>query len=73
VLVTAETCPVESITTLDLRKAYLGVAVGVDGHRIRPILMRGDEKLEQVFVRRRHGRVGGAAKRGVCDHVPVGT
>jgi len=49
VLVTAETCPVESITTLDLRKAYLGVAVGVDGHRIRPILMRGDEKLEQVF------------------------
>lgn len=49
VLVTAETCPVESISTLDLRKAYLGVAVSVDGHRVRPILMRGDDKLEQVF------------------------
>jgi len=49
VLVTAATCPVDSITTLDLRKAYLGVAVRVDGHRVRPILMRGDDKLEQVF------------------------
>ena len=49
VLVTAETCPVESITTLDLRKAYLGVAVSVDGQRVRPILMRGDDRLEQVF------------------------
>ena len=49
VLVTAETCPIDSISTLDLRKAYLGVAVGVDGHQVRPILMRGDEKLEQVF------------------------
>lgn len=49
VLVTAATCPVESISTLDLRKAYLGVAVSVDGHRVRPILMRGDDKLEQVF------------------------
>jgi hypothetical protein len=49
VLVTADSCPVESISTLDLRKAYLGVAVEVDGHRVRPILMRGDEKLEQIF------------------------
>lgn len=49
VLVTAETCPLESISTLDLRKAYLGVAVTVDGHRVRPVLMRGDEKLEQIF------------------------
>jgi hypothetical protein len=49
VLVTAETCPLESITMLDLRKAYLGVTVTVDGQRIRPILMRADEMLEQVF------------------------
>jgi hypothetical protein len=49
VLVTAETCPVENISTLDLRKAYLGVVVSVDGHRVRPILMRGDDRLEQVF------------------------
>jgi hypothetical protein len=49
VLVTAESCPVENISTLDLRKAYLGVVVSVDGHRVRPILMRGDDRLEQVF------------------------
>ena len=49
VLVTAESCPLNDISTLDLRKAYLGVAVSVDGRRVRPILMRGDEKLEQIF------------------------
>ena len=49
VLVTAETCPLESISTLDIRKAYLGVVVRVDGHQVRPILMRGDDRLEQVF------------------------
>ena len=38
-----------NISTLDLRKAYLGVAVTIDGQRLRPILMRGDEKLEQIF------------------------
>ncbi len=49
VLVTGEACPLTSISTLDLRKAYLGVAVRVEGQRLRPILMRGDERLEQVF------------------------
>ena len=49
VLVTAAACPVESISTLDVRKAYLGVAVRVDGQRLRPIIIRGDDRLEQVF------------------------
>ncbi len=49
VLVTAESCPLDNISMLDLRKAYLGVAVRADGQRVRPILMRGDEKLEQIF------------------------
>ena len=49
VLVTGENCPVDDISTLDVRKAYLGVRVMADGRRLRPILMRGDEKLEQVF------------------------
>ncbi len=49
VLVTAETCPLTTISTLDLRKAYLGVTVTIDGRRLRPVLMRGDEKLEQIF------------------------
>jgi hypothetical protein len=49
VLVTADSCPLQSISTLDIRKAYLGVVVRVDGHQVRPILMRGDDRLEQVF------------------------
>ncbi len=48
-LVTGATCPLDSLSTLDMRKAYLGVVVRVDGRRLRPILMRGDEKLEQIF------------------------
>ena len=49
VLVTGEVCPLTTISTLDLRKAYLGVLVTIDGRRLRPILMRGDEKLEKIF------------------------
>ena len=49
VLVTGEQCPVDDISTLDVRKAYLGVTVNADGHRLRPILMRGDAKLEDIF------------------------
>jgi hypothetical protein len=49
VLVTGDQCPVEDISTLDVRKAYLGVTVNADGHRLRPILMRGDAKLEDIF------------------------
>ena len=37
------------ISTLDVRKAYLGVTVKADGRRLMPILMRGDEKLESIF------------------------
>ena len=49
VLVTGEGCPVGEISTLDVRKAYLGVTVKADGRRLMPILMRGDEKLESIF------------------------
>jgi hypothetical protein len=49
VLVTGEACPLTEISMLDLRKAYLGVAVHVEGQQLRPMLMRGDEKLEQIF------------------------
>ena len=49
VLVTGKACPLANLSTLDLRKAYLGVAVKVDGERLKPILMRGDEMLEQIF------------------------
>lgn len=49
VLVTGDQCPVERISALDVRKAYLGVTVKADGRRLTPILMRGDEKLEGIF------------------------
>lgn len=49
VLVTGENCPVDDISTLDVRKAYVGVTIKADGRRLRPILMRGDEKLESIF------------------------
>ena len=49
VLVTGAACPVASISALDLRKAYLGVAVNIEGRRVRPILMTSDERLQQIF------------------------
>ena len=49
VLVTGDQCPVEDISALDVRKAYLGVSVKADGRRLRPILMRGDDRLEDIF------------------------
>lgn len=49
VLVTGDQCPVEDISALDVRKAYLGVTVKADGRRLRPILMRGDDRLEDIF------------------------
>lgn len=39
----------DDISTLDVRKAYLGVTVRVEGRRLTPLLMRGDEKLEGIF------------------------
>ena len=49
VLITSENCPVQEISALDIRKAYLSVAVSVDGHTIRPFRLGGDEMLSQVF------------------------
>lgn len=49
VLVTGDQCPVDEISALDVRKAYLGVTVKADGRRLTPILMRGDDRLEDIF------------------------
>jgi len=49
VLITGESCPVHELSTLDIRKAYLSVAVSVDGHVIRPFRLAGDELLSQIF------------------------
>lgn len=49
VLITSESCPVQEISTLDIRKAYLSVAVTIDGRSIRPFRLDDDELLNQVF------------------------
>ena len=49
VLVTGKECPVTELSSLDVRKAYLGVAVRVDGYRLTPIQFVGDDLLSQVF------------------------
>lgn len=49
VLVTGDSCPVREVSSLDVRKAYLGVTVSVDGSRLRPIRLIGDEMLSSIF------------------------
>jgi len=49
VLITGDSCPIDTISTLDIRKAYLSVSVSVDGHTIRPFRLGGDDLLGQVF------------------------
>ena len=49
VLITNDQCPVSELTNLDIRKAYLGITVSVDGQAIRPLRMVGDPELDRVF------------------------
>lgn len=49
VLVTGNACPIEKLGSLDVRKAYLGIAVTIDGNHIRPLRLNGDEQLDRVF------------------------
>jgi len=49
VLITSDSCPVTDISALDIRKAYVSVAVSVDGRTIRPFRMDGDELLNRIF------------------------
>jgi len=50
VLVTNESCPMETISTLDVRKAYFGIVVNIDGTIIRPFRLNNDSKLNQIFL-----------------------
>ncbi len=49
VLVTSESCPISEISSLNVRKAYLGVAVTLVDRRVRPMRLNSDEKLSQIF------------------------
>jgi len=50
VLITDKDSPIEDIITLDVRKAYLGVAVTVNGRTLRPLRLRDDDRLNQIFL-----------------------
>jgi len=50
VLVTYKDSPIQSISSLDIRKAYLGISVTIDGNTIRALRRRDDERLNQIFL-----------------------
>jgi hypothetical protein len=49
VLVTSEHCPVSDLSNLDIRKAYLGISVSVDGNSIQPSRLTSDPELNRIF------------------------
>ena len=49
VLLTNSRCPVSDLSSLDIRKAYLGVTVRVGDQTIRPLRLVGDPELDRVF------------------------
>ena len=50
VLVTGKDSPIESISSLEVRKAYLGITVTVNEKPIRALRQRDDERLNQIFL-----------------------
>ena len=50
VLVTGVESPVSDISSLDMRKAYLGISVAVEGNTLRPFRRRQDERLNLIFL-----------------------
>jgi hypothetical protein len=50
VLVTSTDSAVQSLSTLDIRKAYLGIAVLVGGEPVRAIRRRDDTQLNEIFL-----------------------
>lgn len=49
VLVMASACDIEELSTLDVRKVYLGIRVSRNGHVVRPLRLQNDDFLERVF------------------------
>lgn len=49
VLVTHEGCAMETISMLDIRKAYFGIAVSYQGHLVRAFRLDSDVDLSRVF------------------------
>lgn len=49
VLVTSESCAMSSISMLDVRKAYFGIATSFEGNRISAYRLNDDEMLGRIF------------------------
>lgn len=49
VLVTGMDCAMDTISALDIRKAYLGIGVSYESKNIRAFRIKGDEQLNQIF------------------------
>lgn len=50
VLVTGKGSPIEHISSLDIRKAYLGILVKIDEKTVHPVRRRDDKHLNQIFL-----------------------
>lgn len=50
VLVTGNDSPIEVVSSLDIRKSYLGISVSLNGQIIRPVRRHDDERLDEIFL-----------------------
>ncbi len=50
VLVADKDSPIESISSLDIRKVYLGISVTIGGNAVRALRRRDDEHLNEIFL-----------------------
>ena len=49
VLVTADSCPSDEMSMLDVRKAYLGIGVELQDRQVRAYRLIRDERIERIF------------------------
>ncbi len=50
VLVTGKDSPITSINSLEIRKAYLGISVTLNGRTVRAVRRHDDEHLDEIFL-----------------------
>ena len=48
-LITSIDCEMETISPLDIRKAYLGIGVSTEAGQVRAFRLKGDRKLDKIF------------------------
>jgi hypothetical protein len=48
-LITSVACKIETISPLDIRKAYLGIRVNIGTVNVKAFRLKGDDKLDDIF------------------------